>query len=628
LIPLHNFDRVKREILDRLSILDVVQDHVTMKRRGRRWVGLCPFHAEKTPSFTVQPEMGIFKCFGCGKGGDLFSFVQHRENIDFKETLRTLADRAGVAFETAPASTESTGPGRSDLARVNAWAAGFYRARLLDPVLGRSACEYLIRRGISPATSEKFQLGLAVEGKPGLRESAARAGISPALLEAADFLRRGEDGSLYETFRNRLMFPIKDAMNRVLGFGGRTLVDDRAKYLNTRQTSLFDKGRGLYGLDVARPAMSEKECAVLVEGYMDCIAAHQAGFTETVATSGTALSEKQIDLLRRYCNSVVILFDSDEAGKAAADRAILVALPRCITVRLARIPQGKDPCDFLSASTPDAFSVVLNGAVDALEFVWLETERHFREREGDAARRDAVEEFLRLVAAAFAGGAVNVIERGLIVNRVARLLGMEPSAISRHLARMDARKPTSRDSTTATPEKREDSRGISTRESRSAWANVLGVLLNEPGLASTIDAMPEIFRGIGDSRDRRIAEWLVELTEAAGEFPLTEVLSRCHDPGDAERVAELARRGRERGNYENTLRVELERIRQAQLTVVVSRISDGESIDRSAARPVVDIGTVHRSMSVHRHFAPRRLIRRVADEGAEPKADSPIVGGT
>ena len=554
---MHDFEIKKRQILDRVEVLDVVSEHVTLKRRGRRWVGLCPFHTEKTPSFTVTPEMGLFKCFGCGKGGDVFSFVQLRENIPFIEAMRMLADRAGV--ELGSISTRSNdGVGRTELAKVNAWAAGYFRARLNDARIGRDTREYLEHRQVSDAIAERFGLGLATDGVPGLRDAARHAGFKQALLLAADLIRQHENDRVYDTFRNRLIFPIRDVTRRVVGFGGRTLADDRAKYLNTRQNDLFDKGRGLYGIELARDAISTRGRAIVVEGYTDCIAAHQAGFAETVATLGTALTESQVDLLRRYCDEIILLFDSDEAGEAAADRAIRVALPRCVAVRLAHITDGKDPSEFLAHAGKQQFSDVLNSAVDALEFKWCQTRDRFGGNVSDARRREAILDFLRIVADAFGSGAVDEIQRGLLANQVAHVLHIDSSEVHRLLARMQPR----RSRGGGDPARDSDRPGPSPRlgQEQAAWVTVLEVLLNEPGVLQTVGPLPDL-QGITHERDRSIAGIVVDLARELGEFRLPDVLARCQDPADAQRVAELAERGKVRGNYEETLAAAISRIR-------------------------------------------------------------------
>lgn len=601
---MRGFDSHKQSILDRVSLFDVVSEQVTLRRSGRRWVGLCPFHVEKTPSFTVNPELGFFKCFGCGKGGDLFSFVQFRENVPFIEALRMLADRAGVELEP-PRTTDTPTVGRADLAKVNAWAERFFRRNLTDLPGGREVRDYVEQRGISPEMAERFSLGLATDGEPSLAAAAAKAGFAPAQLIEADLLRAGEDGGVYDTFRQRLMFPIHDAMGRVVGFGGRTLVDHRAKYLNTRQNTLFDKGRSLYAVDLARNAMVERQRAIIVEGYTDCIAAHQAGFAETVATLGTALTETHVDLLRRYTEEVIVLFDSDEAGEAAAERAIAVALPRCIRVRLARIPEGKDPCDYLAQHGSAGFSDILNAAADALEFKWLRTVSRFGDGLSDKGRREAVGDFLRIVADAFQGGAVDVIHRGLMVNQVAHLLQMDPREVDRLVGGRRSRAGANRGGTLPVMRGNE---AVPTGEDQSAWTNALEVFLAEPGLAPEILKLPD-GDAIVDERDRRIAGIVRSLIEQVGEFRLAEVLGRCREEADVHRVAELAARGAHRGNYEATLRVALERIRRVQegrgTEAHKWRLLAGGVTNEEAT---VELASIQEALRDRRHYAPRRLI--------------------
>ncbi len=606
-----DFELKKRQILDRVDLLDVVAEHVTLKRSGKRWVGLCPFHAEKTPSFTVRPEHGLFKCFGCGKGGDVFSFVQFRENVSFAEAMGILADRAGVDLGVTPRD-ELTGPSRTDLARVNAWASRFFRSQLLDSSVGRAAREYLRSRQVSDATSERFSLGLATDAAPGLRQAAVQAGIDLSLLIAADIIREGDEGRHYETFRNRLMFPIRDATNRVIGFGGRTLVDDRAKYLNTRQNALFDKGRNLYGIDLARNAIAQRRRVVVVEGYTDCLAAHQAGFSETVATLGTALTEAQVDLLRRYGDEIILLFDSDQAGEAAADRAIHVALPRCVTVRLARLPDDKDPSEFLSRRGADEFSDLLNRAVDALEFKWVNTQQRFQGEGSDAKRREAILDFLRVVAEAADTRAVDAIQRGLLVNQVAHLLRMGQDEVNRLMVRLRSRDP--RTARQAAGRSGDEPRPpVPPNAEQAAWSRVLEVALNEPGVLSIVDHLPDVSRIVND-RDRRIGAVVWELARQVGEFGLADVLTWFHEPEDVARIMQLAERGEKRGNYEDTLRTAFERIRRALQDDDVEQSKREYFRAQEQGQPAVNtrdqFANFGDRVRERRSYVPRRLSRR------------------
>jgi DNA primase len=629
---LQNFELKKRQILERVDLHALVAEHVTLRRSGKRWVGLCPFHSEKTPSFTVSPDIGVFKCFGCGKGGDVFSFVQFRENVAFMEAMRLLADRAGIALDE-PTSRASSADGVESVSRANiaaacAWAQTFFRSNLATVMIGSAARNYLRGRGFHEATLERFGVGLAADNGPSLRSVAADAGLAAPVLEAADLVRRNDQGRFYETFRNRVMFPIRDATGRVIGFGGRTLVDDRAKYLNTRQNALFDKGRGLYGVDLARQSIVDRGRAIVVEGYTDCMACHQAGFTETVATLGTALTESQVDLLRRYCTEVIFVFDSDDAGIQAADRAIRVALPRSVTVRLARVPEGKDPGEFLTGPACAArFSDVLNEAVDALEFTWRQTVARFNADTSDARRREAILDFVRVVSEAAGAEALDAIQKGLLVNQVAHLLRMDRDEVGRLMvATQTSRRSASSDG----PEKTESARPGPPRDAeQAAWAVVLEVLLNEPGLIGASADWPDPVR-IADERDRRIAGWMFESAREFGEFRVSDVLARSSDSADTERIAELAARGDVRGNYEATLRLALERIRQAAQGVKLEKarhhLLNAPKGDECAVADD-DLATFVDGSRQHRHFGPRRMIRRAA-EAPIPEPTTAVDGAT
>lgn len=609
----------KKLILDRVNILDVVAPHVRLKRNGRRWVGLCPFHSEKTPSFTVSPDQGFFKCFGCGKGGDVFTFVQLRENLPFADVLRQLADQAGVDLPQAKPRT----PGeisRVDLLRVNDWAKDWFRANLANPDVGAHALAYVRGRGLSDAMITSFGLGLATDRAGSIRADAEKAGFSARLLLEADLIRTSDDGDrTFDTFRNRLMFPIHDVSGRVIGFGGRTLVDDPAKYLNTRQNLAFDKGRGLYAVDQARDPMTRKGRAILVEGYTDCIAAHQSGFPETVATLGTALTEHQLDLLRRYCDLLIILFDSDQAGQAAADRAIRLAVPRGLNVRLARVPMGKDPCEYLNNATSAEFEDVLNRAVPALEFAWLQARQRLAGQTSDAGRRDAINDFLSVVSDAWATRAIDGIQRGLLANQVAHLLSIDREEVYRRLS--GRRTANSSSPTTRTTEQPKIPRiqGVE----HAAWTHILGALLNEPGLAAEV-SLAKNASAIPHEEDRRIGELIGDLFERWGDFHLSDVVAGLEDPALAARATELARLGAERGNYETTVRVAMERLKLAHR---LRRLDENRThiLRAGVSSAVQDAGhwtELQDGLRAGHPFAPPRMRRLVGGVPARPVGDN------
>ncbi|MFQ5495466.1 MAG: chorismate synthase, partial [Phycisphaerae bacterium] len=537
----------------------------------------------------------------------------------FMDALRILADRADV--ELADRSPRhSSGPGRAELAKVNDWAMRFFRSRLCDPSIGRAARAYLADRGFGNEIGERFALGLAAEAAPELAGAASRAGYGVEVLIAADLLRRSESGRVYETFRNRLMFPIRDATNRVVGFGGRTLVDDPAKYLNTRQNVLFDKGRGLYAIDRARTAATRSGRFVVVEGYTDCLATHQAGIEETVATLGTALTESQVTLMRRYCDVAVLLFDSDKAGDAAAERAISVALPHGLQVRLARIPDGKDPSDFLHKHDVAEFSALLNAAVDALEFRWFQTKQRFEADGSDAGRREAVRDFLTLIARIADSRAVDAIHCGLLVNQVAHLLRMDRGEVYSLMSGLRSRAGR-RGDVSALSGAREAASPAPRDAEQAGWARLLEVVLNDATLLGSSDVLPDLTR-IVDPRLRRIASAVFGLGKGGDAGSLAVVLAGLDDPVDVRIATELADRGQKRGNFENTFRWALARINGSTQP---DGLGDGAP---PASTPSLQDGPqggstdplerLSHGVKNHRSFAPRRMIRRATGTGAPP----------
>lgn len=321
-MPDSTIDEIKR----RIDVVDVVSQAVQLKRSGKTFKGLCPFHGEKTPSFYVFPETGTWRCFGCGEGGDVFSFVQKRDNLDFREALRFLGERAGVEVEQTTARPDPTVRQERDrLQAVLESTALYYRAMLASEA-GARARAYLVERGVLPETVERFGLGFGDPQGRGLERHLTRAGYSVDECVKAGAL--GEtDGRIYDRFRERVIFPIRDADGNTIGFGGRTLrADQQPKYLNSPQTDMFDKGGNLYALDQARDTIRKQGQAIIVEGYMDAMIAHQAGFTNVVATLGTALTERHVQVLRRHsAREIVLCLDNDAAGLRAAMRGSEVA---------------------------------------------------------------------------------------------------------------------------------------------------------------------------------------------------------------------------------------------------------------------------------------------------------------
>ncbi|NIA22185.1 MAG: DNA primase [Anaerolineaceae bacterium] len=424
----------KIEEIQRASeIVEVVSSYMPLKRAGKDYKACCPFHQEKTPSFYVSPSKQIFKCFGCGKGGSVFQFVMARENMTFPEAVRMLAERANVTIEEPQQRPDDPGGGidRRRVFKAVAWATRTFEKFLADPSTGRPAREYLERRGFTAQTVERFRLGFGPDSWDALLQAAAERGGDVALLDAAGLVvERSQGDGFYDRFRNRVIFPIFDALNRPIAFGGRTLGDDPAKYLNSPDTLIFNKSFNLYGLTEAREAMTESRRAVVVEGYTDCLMAHQVGVTNTVATLGTSLTAGHVRLLKRYVDEVVLIFDGDLAGRSAADRALRVFLAEELGVRIVTLPEGLDPCDFLAAGRKEEFLALVDESPDALEFKWRLVRQQFGEADTVRGQRRAVEAMLETVAAqpAWAQGR-DTVRRDLVLARMAQVLGVEQRSL-------------------------------------------------------------------------------------------------------------------------------------------------------------------------------------------------------
>ncbi|MBI2554695.1 MAG: DNA primase [Candidatus Rokubacteria bacterium] len=361
------------EIRSRVDLVDLVGQFVNLKRAGLNWKGLCPFHAEKTPSFMVHPKKGIFHCFGCGVSGDAFGFLMRQDRLAFPEAVRVLAERVGVALPTER-KTEVDGQ-REALFKTMALAAEFYQDALWNRPEGEGARRYLDSRRISSEMARKFGLGYAPEGWDHLLGfMKGRSVTEEQLVQVGLVLPRQTGTGFYDRFRGRLLFPIKDVQGRVVAFGGRAMGTEDPKYLNSPETPLYVKGQTLYALDLAKPQIRERNRALVVEGYVDCLMAHQHGFTETVAALGTAFTSPQLALLRRYCDEVITFFDADAAGKKATQRVEELLEPAgdglawavnrtgafadrgSLRLKVALLPSGHDPDSFLRKEGAQAFA--------------------------------------------------------------------------------------------------------------------------------------------------------------------------------------------------------------------------------------------------------------------------------
>lgn len=363
-------------IKDRVDIVQLLTEYIPLKKAGANWKAPCPFHREKTPSFMVHPEKQIWHCFGCGKGGDIFTFIQEIEGLDFPEALKLLADRAGVKIDTFKSEIDKSQKNR--LLEINSAAANFYHQILLQMPQSKTAREYLDRRALKAETIENWKIGFIPDQWDLLTKYLLKKGfgIDDLVASGLTIKRDGADAAtgrgFYDRFRGRIMFPIWDAHDNVVGFTGRVLVETEnsgGKYVNTPQSLAYDKSRVIYGLNKAKMEIKAKDFVVLVEGQMDVIACHQNGMKNVVASSGTALTSEQIRLLKRYTNNISIAFDADAAGQNAAKRGIDIALTDGMNIKVIRIPEGagKDADECLKKN-PDVWFRAVSEAEGIMEW--------------------------------------------------------------------------------------------------------------------------------------------------------------------------------------------------------------------------------------------------------------------
>ncbi len=388
------------EIRHALDIVELVGDYVALKKAGARFLGLCPFHNERTPSFSVNPALGIYKCFGCGAAGDGYRFVMEMERISFPEAVRMLAERTGVVLPVDEEPDEQQSDVDAVYAALRFAALHFYRLLTNHPA-GEPALAYLFGRGITVSTIKRFGLGYSAPDWDGLLQEARRHHFDPRnLFKAGLVISRKEGGGYYDRYRERLIFPIFSHVGKVIGFGGRLIedADDQPKYINSPETIVYNKSRVLYGLSHARHAIRKAEEAILVEGYMDVLTLHQAGFENVVASSGTALTAEQVKMIGRYARRLLLLYDADSAGAAAAVRGIDLAIEQGMTVHAVALPGGQDPDSYIRENGRGAFEeYITRHREDFVGFKWALSEREGRHDTPDS-HAEAMREIVSSIA--------------------------------------------------------------------------------------------------------------------------------------------------------------------------------------------------------------------------------------
>ena len=410
-------DDIIEEVRVKNDIVDVISQYVKLQRKGSSYFGLCPFHNEKTPSFSVSPAKQMYYCFGCGAGGNVFTFIMEYENFSFGEALKFLADRAGVELPQIEYSREAQEQAnlRSSLLEIQKSAASYFYYNLRREN-GKTAYQYLKSRGLSDETMQKFGLGYSDKYSDDLYQYLKKKGYSDELLLESGLFHVDERRGIYDKFWNRVIFPIMDVNNRVIGFGGRVMGDGMPKYLNSPETKIFDKSRNLYGLNIART--SRKKQLIICEGYMDVISMHQAGFTNAVASLGTALTSGHANLIKRYTDEVLLLYDSDEAGVKAALRGIPILRSAGVKSKVVNLKPYKDPDEFIKAEGPERFEEQLSKAMNSFLFI-VQT----REGQYDLSDPQGKTDFFRDIAARLLDFEEE-LERNNYIEAIARKYGI------------------------------------------------------------------------------------------------------------------------------------------------------------------------------------------------------------
>lgn len=394
----------KERVRAATDIVDLISSSIELRRQGRAYVALCPFHRDRRPSLQVNPDRQIWKCWVCDIGGDVFNFVMQYEGISFPEAIKMLAERAGITLETAAGNKNFSPSKLADkvtLYRVMAWASRLYHQHLLKSSEAATAREYLVERGITAESIAQFEIGLAPDSWSFLLDQAQPAGYNAKQLETIGLTARGERGHAYDRFRHRLMFPIRDTQKRVIAFGGRIMPgsSEGAKYINSPESPIFTKNQHLYGLDVARDTIRERSQAIVMEGYTDVIVAHQCGLTSSIAVLGTALGANHLKLLRRHmCDQVILLLDGDEAGQRRSDEVLELFLNAQMDVRVLTLPDNLDPADYLLRFQAESLLQLTTAAPDALEFKMRRVCEGFDPIQETHLANSAMEQMLSLLA--------------------------------------------------------------------------------------------------------------------------------------------------------------------------------------------------------------------------------------
>ncbi|GIM28058.1 DNA primase [Clostridium polyendosporum] len=415
--------QIPEELLEKIKeqndIVDIVSEKVRLKRSGKYYMGLCPFHHEKSSSFTVTQDKQIYKCFGCGEAGNVITFVMKTKNISFYEAVKYLAERANIPLDLGSGKKSKITERKEQLYKINTDAARFFFNNLYK---SKAASEYFLRRGITESTIRKFGLGYSIDSWNALLNHLKTKGYTQDIILDAGLILKNEKGNIYDRFRNRVMFPVFDYKGKVMGFGGRVLDDSKPKYLNSPETLIFQKGTNLYGLNFAIKNGLPEKYFIIVEGYMDCISLHQFGITNVVASLGTALTINQARLLKRYADKVIISYDADLAGQKATIRGLEILRNAGFDVRVLTVPEGKDPDEYIRSNGKEAFIRLIDLAQQLIDYRLSKAKDDI-----DFSNNEKLIEYGERVTEVLAN--LNPVEKDVYVRKIAEETGIREQAL-------------------------------------------------------------------------------------------------------------------------------------------------------------------------------------------------------
>ena len=540
-------ERFIQELLEKVDIEQVVSPYVNLKRRGKTLVGLCPFHNEKTPSFTVYPESHSFYCFGCGAGGDVISFVRRMENLDYVEAVKSVAQLAGVSMPE-DGYDDSLSKQRMRLLGANREAARFFNACLFEPE-NRHALDYFLNRGLTVNTIRRFGLGYAPDDWRRLINHLREKGYTEQELVLANLARRSDKNgkaNYYDNFRNRVMFPIIDLRGNVIAFGGRVMDDSKPKYINTSDTPVYKKSNGVFALNFAKNANDNK--LILVEGYMDVIALHQAGFTNAVACLGTAFTSEQANLLSRYADEIMICYDNDGAGKQATERALAVLGKTGLKLRVVQITGGKDADEIIRKHGKERFADLLSEAANKTEYRLLEERAKYNLSTDDGKLRF-------LMSAAQILASCGSIEQDIYANRLSNELGVGVDSIKAQIKASASKLRRAEDARRRDETQKMLSKSCEDKNNPERAGNIRAAIAEETLIASFM-RNPDFYNKLKDkvsaeifvtSFNRRVFECLAEGLDGGLE-PSLSLFSASFTPSEMDSIARISLKKETLGN--------------------------------------------------------------------------------